>query len=82
MTGPIPDPDTGLLDVHGDVQEQLGALAIYLKTHRVTFTLKYVSATGLWTGLFVDYSDQCKTYIHLGRFPTEVIYRLLKEATE
>lgn len=82
MTGPIPNPYTGLMDNSADMLDQLNALAVYLKEHdSVSFKLQYVSATGLWTGLFVDYSDQCKTYIHLGRFPTEVIYRLLEEVT-
>lgn len=81
MTGPIPDPETGTLD-SGQTLDQMDVLCQYLKTHSVAFTLQYVPATESWTGLFVDYSAQCKTRIYLGRYPTEVIYRLLKEATE
>lgn len=80
MTGPIPDPATGLLDTSDEVHGQLNALAVYLKEHRVAFTLQYVPEQGYWFGLLVIYEESC-SIVHIGRFPTEVIYRLLKEVT-
>lgn len=80
MIGPIPDPDSGMLESHAEEIDQLNALAVYLKEHRVVFTLQYVPEQGHWSGFFLKHDN--RAIAHTGRFPTEVIYRLLKEVTE
>ena len=78
MTGPIPDFDTGTLD-SGQALDQQAALATYLKEHRVAFTLQYVPQQEYWVGLFIDYAGG-KSTMTVGRYPTEVIYKLLRDS--
>jgi hypothetical protein len=79
MTGPVPDPERGTLD-SGQTIDQHDALAGYLMTHRAAFTLQYVPNMKHWTGIMVNYEGGDSIAV-VGRYPTEVIYRLLKEAT-
>lgn len=80
MTGPIPDPESGTLNTR-QVLEQQDVLSAYLKENKVAFTLQYVPATQYWSGLFVNHGGG-KSACHIGRYPVEVIYLLLKEVTE